>query len=101
MEQLDLTSPVSYATRVEQAVQVSTYRVASISFDWDAALIVIRVRDERATIVTATYEGATATTLMQALNKVDLSALSLHKRILNRLVTDGKLPAGTVTGVPD
>ena len=101
MEQLDLTSPLAYAARVEQSVEVSTYRVVSIYFDWEAPLIVVRVRDERNVIVSATYENATATTLMTQLNKLDLSTQSLHKRILNRLVADGKLPAGTVTGSPD
>lgn len=91
MEQLDLTSPVS----------VTDYRVRKIVLDWAAAIIKIRVVDTTGDESTHTYTGETATTLMTQLNKIDLSTNSLHKRILDRLVADGKLPAGTVTGTPD
>ncbi len=47
------------------------------------------------------YDGATATSLMVALNKANLSTSSLHKRVLQQLVADGKLTVGTVTGTPD
>ena len=50
---------------------------------------------------TCVWTGSTATTLMTALNKANLTNNSLHKRLLNQAVTDGCLTAGTVTGSPD
>ena len=45
-------------------------------------------------------ENNGALALMITLNKVDLSAKSLHKRLLEKLIADGHL-AGTVSGIPD
>lgn len=91
MENLTLTTPVS----------VTTYRVQSILLDWRASRIKIVVSDTQNDMFVCEYGGATATTLMTQLNKLDLTTNSLHKRILERLVTDGKLPPGNVTGSPD
>lgn len=46
------------------------------------------------------YTGATATTLMTALNKANCSITSMEKRILNQLIADGYI-SGTVSGNPD
>ena len=47
------------------------------------------------------WTGAAATTLMTTLNKANLTANTLDKRMLNQAVTDGCLTAGTVSGSPD
>ena len=41
-----------------------------------------------------------ATNFMVVLNKANLSTKSLHKRIMERLVTDGRI-AGTIGGTPN
>lgn len=46
------------------------------------------------------WTGDTARTMMIALNKANLSSNSLHKRILDRLVQEGRLD-GSVSGTPD
>jgi hypothetical protein len=46
------------------------------------------------------YEGTEATNLMVALNKANLSTKSLHRRIMEKAIADGKL-SGTISGVPD
>lgn len=46
------------------------------------------------------YSGATADALILALNKANLSSISLEKRIMNQLIADG-FEAGTITGSPD
>lgn len=91
MEDLTLTTPIS----------VTTYRVHRILMDWPAAYIEILVAPTTGEKIKCTYAGQVATTLMTQLNTINLTTSSLHKRILERLVTDGKLPAGTVTGAPD
>lgn len=78
----------------------TTYRLSGLMLDWDAAYILVRVTGSDGVEVRAEYSGATATALMTTLNTANLSANSLYKRVLNKLVTDGKLPAGTVSGTP-
>ena len=92
-ETLTLTTPISAST--------TGYSVRRLDLDWDASAISIRVRSSLGVDITANYDGSIALTLMTQLNKIDLTVKSLQKRILERLVTDGKLPAGSVTGSPD
>ena len=93
-EKLDLTSAITTPT-------LTDYRVTSVTFDWDGAQIIIFLRGTNGEQRREMYTGATATSLMISLNKIDCSVTSLQKRILNRLVSDGKLPGGTVSGTPD
>lgn len=79
----------------------TTYTVQRVLLAWDDAFIYVLVRDNNGISTPAFYAGAQATNLMVALNKADLSAMSLHRRILQQLVKDGKLPAGNVTGAPE
>lgn len=91
MESLTLTAPQS----------VPSYQVLKLTLNWGGASITVTVKDPLGNEIRASYAGAAATTLMTQLNKANLSTQSLHSRILSQLVTDGKLPAGTVTGAPD
>lgn len=93
MELLDLTAPIVPPTR-------TTYRLSGLILDWDAAYILARVTGSDGVEVRAEYTGATAASLMTTLNTANLSVTSLYKRVLQKLVTDGKLPAGTVSGSP-
>ncbi len=47
------------------------------------------------------YEGDAAEAALIALNKANLSTLSLEKRVTQKCQTDGKLGAGNITGTPD
>lgn len=95
-EKLSLTTPVTPAIPA-----TNDYTVRSLFLGWDEQRIVVIVRDNNGTTTTATWDGAPAVALMLAINKANLTNNSLHKRVLNQLVTDGKLPTGTVTGIPD
>ena len=92
-EQLDLTAPIVPASRV-------SYVVTRLTLDWPAAAIQIWLKGSDGAEVFAEYAGPQATTLLVAFNKVNLATKSLQRRVLEQLVTDGKLPAGTVTGAP-
>lgn len=90
-EQLTLTIPI-VATRTTLSLQ-------TLVLDFPNAVIRAGLTGSDGNDVTVEWTGAAATTLMIALNKANLSTTSLQKRVLQQAVTDGKLTAGTVTGV--
>lgn len=45
-------------------------------------------------------QSADAQTLIIALNKANLTIKSLERRLMEHLVQEGKIPASTITGVP-
>lgn len=84
-----------------EADSITSYRVAVLVLNHFEAKIKVHVRDPVGRLVVCSYSGAIATTLMNQLNTMNLTTSSLHRRILERLSADGKLPAGIVTGTPD
>lgn len=86
---------------------VTVLRIALIAFDWLNQRIDVRLRAWNGSafvgedVVSATYTGPDAVTLMTALNKTNLSTQSLHQRVIARLLADGKIPSGTASGNPD
>lgn len=92
-EQLDLTVPIVPPSR-------TTYTVQGLNLNWMQAVIQATLLGSDGVLVVIGWEGATATTLMTALNKANLATTSLQKRVLQQAVTDGKLTAGTVSGAP-
>jgi hypothetical protein len=92
-EQLDLAAPIVPPTR-------TTYTIKLIVLDWTAQVTQVRLAGSDGVEVLAEWTGAAAVALMTALNTANLSTSSLHKRVLQKCVTDGKLPSGTVSGVP-
>lgn len=103
-EELTLTNP-----QVKPEVRNTKFQVVFSSFDWDGQHIAFRLKGENNEIVYAEYGGmmsddagrAEATKMMRSLNTANNSTKSMHKRILEKLSADGKIPAGTVTGAPD
>jgi hypothetical protein len=90
-ETLILTTPQS----------VTDYKIVILKLDWNQKSIVIVLEDTQGDKLKKSYSGAEAEALIIALNKANLSTLSLQKRILQRLVTDGLMADGAVTGSPD
>lgn len=93
MEQLDLATPVAGPT-------VSTYKIIEIRMNWPNGELDVTLADELGATIACQYRGAEAVTLMRSLNTANLSAKSLHKRTIEKLQADGKLPAGTISGSP-
>ena len=87
MEQVDITSP-------------RTLTISSLLLNWTGQYIEIVLEGSNFEKQYIRYDGAVALNMMRALNIADLSAKSLHRRILERLAADGKL-AGTISGTPD
>lgn len=103
MEQFNLTT-----AETVPAKSTAIYKVVGINLDWEQKFIGIKLRGENNEIKVFTYGGSSsddasrtkAINLMIAFNKVNLSVKSLHKRIIEQLVSDGLL-TGTITGTPD
>ena len=93
-EQLDLASPE------QDAPGTVTWKPILLHLDWERATIKAGFRGDNDEYRSVGWDGTVATTLMIALNKADLSTKSLHKRIMEKAVADGKL-AGTISGTPD
>lgn len=99
-EKLDLTAPVTKPA-------LTDYRVERLTLHFnppEGSSIYIQLLGTNGEAFSHAYVDApgspTATTLLIALNKMDLSTQSLQRRILARLVADGVL-AGSITGSPD
>lgn len=78
----------------------STYRIGRIDLNWTGEHITVYLVGSNGESRAFDYSGATAIALMTGLNTANLSTQSLHKRVLARLIADGKL-TGTVAGSPD
>lgn len=91
-EQLNLTTPIT-------APSTTTYKVIFLAMQWPQGQVTIELADENGKTTGYSYNGAEATSLMAALNTANLSVKSLQRRILEKLVSDGKL-TGTVSGTP-
>ncbi len=92
-EQLDLTTPITPPMR-------TSYAFSRLVLDLDSQVIQAVVKGTDGVEVRAEWTGSTAVSLMTILNSANLSTTSLVKRVLQKMVTDGKLPAGSVSGIP-
>jgi hypothetical protein len=103
MEELVLTDPVVVPEKV-----TNKYHVVSFTMSMEAVmipggepgLVAIELRDNNNERSSYSYQGLEAETMIRTLNTANLSTKSMHKRILEKLSNDGKLP-GTITGTPD
>lgn len=103
MEELVLTDPVVIPEKT-----TSTYRVLSLSLDWegkftvtsDSGIVLITLKDNNNERSNYHYEGKEAIDLMKWLNTANFTVNSMHKKILQKLSNDGFIP-GEVTGTPD
>ena len=107
MEELELTDPVT-----EPAKTTSTFHVVSLTLNHEApavipepgqettAMVNIGLKDNLGKPWSYQYTGQVALDYIKFINTANFTVKSLHKRILERLSTDGVLP-GTVTGTPD
>ncbi len=95
-----LASPITFPT----PPSVTSYEVIKFYINRSnltAQSVLVAVRSNTGAVVEKRYEGAEAEAIISSLNTVNLGIKSLQKRILERLVADGVLGAGSVTGTPD
>lgn len=100
--------PELYTCNTPQYVDpgATVFRVAGLMLDWAGARIAVYLQEWTGSAFgskrfTVEYIGSTATNMMIALNKANLSSQSLNQRVINRLIADGYLPAGSLGGTVD
>jgi len=94
-ETVTLTTP-----EITPQITTTDYRVSYLQLDIERASVVIHLRGTNGERKEVRYDGPAATSLMGALNTANLSVKSLQRRILERIITDGRI-AGAVSGSPD
>jgi hypothetical protein len=99
-----LTLAIPIAPAVPPATQ--TYTVARMLFErLPFARVLVGLVDNNGARLDVEYRddagGTVAAQMLSALNTANLTTKSLQQRVLERLIADGKLPAGAVTGIPD
>lgn len=87
-------------TRTVPIPAVSAFTVSTLFFDWPGQVIAVTLAAAGGQVMTHSWTGATATTLMTQLNKANLSVTSLHRRVIDRLIADNVI-AGSASGSPD
>jgi hypothetical protein len=109
MENLTLTTPITTPEIVIPGVTKNAVVVASVVMDLyapspnpgdTAGFLNVILKDDSGAFNAYVYTGEIAATMIQTLNVADCSVKSMHKRILEKLVADGKIPPGTVEGAP-
>lgn len=80
--------------------QLTTYRVNELHLNWDAQRIEIVLKGTNGEHQSHAYGSTTATAYMNLINTKNFSSTSLHKEIMKRLNSEGKV-VGTISGLPD
>jgi hypothetical protein len=93
-EELTLSDPVTRPS-------TDDYRVHRLDLNATDGTVSITVVGTVGEMKTFHYSGAQGRNYIKIVNTGNFSVTSLQRRVLERLVTDGFLPAGTVTGTPD
>jgi len=94
-ERVDLTSP----DQVRPGT--STYRIKELNLNFEAKVIVIVLLGANGEVKEVVYDRTSgAVALLRGLNKANLSVKSLHRRIMEQLISDNHL-GGTISGIPD
>lgn len=92
-EKADLTTP--------ETVTVASYEIAGIELRrlprWTLRIVYM---DDHGVEHYDVHQDDEAMALITALNKADLSTNSLERRALQHLISEGKIPAATITGTP-
>lgn len=84
----------------EILTRTQTIEIEQLILNWAGEKITVTVRETGRESRSIVVEGVDAVTAMRQLNTADLSANSLHRRVLTFLINRGELD-GTISGTPD
>jgi hypothetical protein len=90
-----LTTPVTVTT--------TTYTLTYLGLDVAGNRIVVNLTSNTGVLLSKTYDNTTTptgATLLHTLNIANFTTNSLVKAVYNRLIADGVIPAGSISGTP-
>lgn len=93
-----MAETIALAAPIQAKPGTSTLKVAALVINVEASFIEAHFRGTNGELEVARWDNARD--LILQLNKANLSAKSLERRVMEKAITDGKL-AGTITGTPD
>lgn len=84
-------------------------KVVFLQYDWDNASVIVGVRATDANAIPLptrqrvdfNYSGNQASNILRIINTNNFSTVSMHRRILNRLTSDGHISGGVIAGTPE
>lgn len=99
---------VTLSTPVKADPGATVFRVSELNLNVEGHSITVRLREADGAgafvrdghFLAFGYVDAEADALLSSLNTANLSIKSLQRRIIEKLVADGKVAAGTISGVP-
>lgn len=105
-----MAEAMTLTTPIEGQAAITVMRLAQLTLDNVGGRVIIQVREWTGTVFAAdgrfrefvfdAFSVPTGATLIVALNKANLSAVSLEKRVMNQLHASGVL-RGAISGSPD
>ena len=109
-----MAEEITFTTRptigdLENQITIDRLRVVAISFNRQAShvadntvvLSILLEHPASGWTHNVVYEGAAALAEARLINTGNFTGKSLHTRILEKLLADGKIPAGTIAGNPE
>lgn len=91
-----LTAPEAIGTRTTWSLQI--FHIEKQGAGWR---IVVELVDNLGNVVRDEHTGASAATLLNAINTADMRTNALLRRILLHVQSEAKIAAGSVTGTPE
>lgn len=88
-------------TNPETTPANTVLHVIAIALDYENGIARARIRFDTGVVRSYQEQDADTQAAIRALNTANLTTKSLEQRLIERWVTKGILPAGTVGGSPD
>lgn len=107
-EEITFTTPRNVGD-LDNQITIDRLKVVAISFNRQASheaagtvvLSILLEHPASGWTHNVVYVGADALVQARLINTGNFTTKSLHTRILEKLLADGKLPAGIISGVPE
>lgn len=95
-----MTERINFTLPEQAAPGTLTWTPIFLHLNWEQATIKIGFRGDNGEGTSVSYEGIEANSLLTTLDKANLPGKSLRRRVMEKIIADGKL-SGTISGIPD
>jgi hypothetical protein len=94
-----MAETIALAAPIQAKSGTSTLNLASLVINAEASFIEAHFRGTNGELEIVRWDNARD--IILALNKANLTTKSLERRVMERAINDGKIPAATISGTPD